>query len=152
MKKDHMQKVKQKVPKDKSHLDPGQSKLLEIALIFWRYDSSQWFIFKPYPRFHLHSITLQFDPIIRTFHYFTSTQYGAFNPISQKQFERGDFHVTWCAFVLPNSHFRTNSLSLIFSSKSWSRASFFLFHSFKLFDVLPNSQIRTDFGSNLWIW
>ena len=38
MKKDHMQKVKQKVPKDKSHLDPGQAKLLEIALIFWRYE------------------------------------------------------------------------------------------------------------------
>ena len=34
-----MQKVKQKVPKDKSHLDPGQAKLLEIALIFWRYAS-----------------------------------------------------------------------------------------------------------------
>ena len=36
------------------------------------------------------------------------TDYGAFNPISQKQFERGDFHVTWCAFVLRISHFRTN--------------------------------------------
>ena len=77
--------------------------------------------------------------------------YGAYNPNSQKQFERGDFHVTWYAFVLPNSHFRTNRLSLIFSSKSWSRASFYQIHSFKLFDVLPNSQIRTDSGSNLWI-
>ena len=36
-----MQKVKQKVPKDKSHLDPGQAKLLEIALIFWRYELSK---------------------------------------------------------------------------------------------------------------
>ena len=52
MKKDHMQKVKQKVPKDKSHLDPGQAKLLEIALIFWRYDS-QYLIVKFYPQFHL---------------------------------------------------------------------------------------------------
>ena len=42
MKKDHMQKVKQKVPKDKSHLDPGQAKLLEIALIFWRYALSKF--------------------------------------------------------------------------------------------------------------
>ena len=33
--------------------------------------------------------------------------YGVFNPISQKQFERGDFHVIWYAFVLRIWHFRT---------------------------------------------
>ena len=70
MKKDHMQKVKQKVPKDKSHLDPGQAKLLEIALIFWRYDS-QYLIVKFYPQFHLKEL-FNFTPLFEP--YFISPQ------------------------------------------------------------------------------
>ena len=40
------------------------------------------------------------------------SHYGAYNSISQKQFERGGFHVTWYAFVFSISHFRTNRFSL----------------------------------------
>ena len=38
--------------------------------------------------------------------------YGAYNPIWQKQFERGDYHVIWFAFVLRIWQFRTNSFFL----------------------------------------
>ena len=43
-------------------------------------------------------------------------------PDLTKQFERGDYHVIWYAFVLRIWHFRTNfsnKFFLIFSSKSW---------------------------------
>ena len=47
-----------------------------------------------------------------------------------------------------NWHFRSDSCFLIFSLKSWSRASFFRFDRFKLFEVLGNWQIRSDLASN----
>ena len=59
-------------------------------------------------------------------------KYGAYNPIWQKQFERGDYHVIWYAFVLRIWHFRNNNFS------------YFLFETLiKLFDVLRIWQIRT---------
>ena len=66
------------------------------------------------------------DLIFLTFKYFV---YGAYNHISQNRFERCDFHVTWNAFVLPNSHFRTMRLF-----------SCFLFEKLITCLVLPISQ------------
>ena len=75
-----------------------------------------------------------------------SWNYGAYNHISQNQFERGDFHVTWYAFVLPNSHFRANSLF-----------SYFLFEKLITCFVLPISQIQivrrfTNFTNSDRFW
>ena len=69
--------------------------------------------------------------------------YGAYNPIWQKQFERGDYHVIWYAFVLRIWHFRTNSFFIIFSSKSW-------FDRFKLFDVLRILICQINFSKIRW--
>ena len=92
--------------------------------------------------------------------------YGAYNPISQNRFERGDFHVAWYAFVLPNSHFRANSFFLIFSSKGWLRVSFYLkwltwlvfdssfyrIHKFEPKSVRICEIGKTSDNLNLWNW
>ena len=57
-------------------------------------------------------------------------------------------HVAWYAFVLMIWQISNQFPIHYFSTKNWSRASFWWFDKIKLFVVLVIWQIRTNFGSN----